>query len=103
MHLSPFSVKQRIEMQMLQSMPKLSNYIGLYKQVSVKFQRTLPIQTWQYKYVFCNGKWQYKFVFSHLKKLLKLYINFFYRFFISCLVRKIFSLEVMRCPLSWIN
>jgi hypothetical protein len=32
----------------------------------------------------------------------KLYINFFYRFFIFCLVLEIFSLEVMRCPPSWI-
>ena len=45
-------------------------------------------------------KRQYKFLFSHLKELLKLYINFFYRFFISCLVPEIFSLEVMRCPTS---
>ena len=49
-----------------------------------------------------KGKWQYKFLFSHLKELLKLYINLFYRFFIYCLVLEIFSLEVMRCPPSWI-
>jgi hypothetical protein len=50
-----------------------------------------------------QGKWQYNFLFSHLKELLKLHINFFYRFFISCLVLEIFSLEVTRCPPSWIN
>ena len=48
------------------------------------------------------GKWQYKFLFSYLKDLLKQYINFFYRFFISCLVLEIFSPEVTRCPPSWI-
>jgi hypothetical protein len=50
-----------------------------------------------------KGKWQYTFLFSHLKELLKLYINFLYRFFIPCLVLEIFSLEVMRCPPSWIH
>jgi hypothetical protein len=50
-----------------------------------------------------KGKWQYKFLFSHLKELLKLFNNFLYRFFISCLLLEIFSLEVMRCPPSWIN
>ena len=42
---------------------------------------------------FIKGKWQYKFLFSHLKELLKLYINLFYRFFISSSVLEIFSLE----------
>ena len=50
-----------------------------------------------------KGKWQYIFLFSHLKERLKLFNNFFYRFFISCLVLEIFSLEVMRCQPSWIN
>jgi hypothetical protein len=51
--------------------------------------------------VFLKEKWQYKFLFSYLKELLKLYNNFFYRFFISCLVLETFSLEVIRCPPSW--
>jgi hypothetical protein len=46
-----------------------------------------------------KGKWQFKFLFSHLKELLKLYINLLYRFFISCLILEIFSIEVMRCPI----
>ena len=50
-----------------------------------------------------KGKWQYIFYFSHLKELLKLFNNFFYRFFISCLVLEIFSLEMMRCQPSWIQ
>jgi hypothetical protein len=50
-----------------------------------------------------KGKWQNIFLFSHLKELLKLYINFFCRFFISCLVLEIFSLELTRCPPSWTN
>jgi hypothetical protein len=50
-----------------------------------------------------KGKWQYIFLFSHLKERLKLFNNFFYRFFISCLVLEIFPLEVMRCQPSWIN
>jgi hypothetical protein len=49
-----------------------------------------------------KGKWQYIFLFSHLKELLKLFSNFFYRFFISRLVLEIFSLEVMTCQPSWI-
>ena len=53
---------------------------------------------------FCiKGKWQYIFLFSHLKELLKLFNNFFYRFFISRLVLEIFSLEVMTCQPSWIH
>jgi hypothetical protein len=50
-----------------------------------------------------RGKWQYIFLFSHLKEHLKLFNNFFYRFFISCFVLEIFSLEVMRCQPSWIH
>jgi hypothetical protein len=50
-----------------------------------------------------KGKWQYIFLFSHLKELLKLFNNFFYRFFISCLVLETLSLEVMRCQPSWIH
>ena len=48
------------------------------------------------------GKWQYKFLFSYLKDLLKLYIHYLHRFFISCLVLEIFSPEVTRCPSHWI-
>jgi hypothetical protein len=50
-----------------------------------------------------KGKWQYKFLFSHFEELWKLLNNFSFRFFISCLVLEIFSLEVMRCPPSWIH
>ena len=40
--------------------------------------------------VMLKGKWQYIFLFSHLKEQLKLFNNFFYRFFISRLFFEIF-------------
>ena len=40
---------------------------------------------------------------SHSKELLKLYIELYYRFVISCLVLEIFGPKLMSCPPSWTN
>jgi hypothetical protein len=69
-----------------------NNYAEVIKFMSLAEERNfcgLPkIKTFMLK-----GKWQYKCLFSHLKELLKLYLNFFCRFFTPCLVLELFSLS----------